>query len=1411
MQIRLTLRSRAGTGDIEIEALPEATVGDLRAQLAEWSTGCPPTLWAGSRALSDNALLGGPGVRSGCIVGVDTPGRRSTDLGAVLHLDVVGGPDAGAGVALHRGAHHLGRDQWSDLLLSDPEVSRRHIELTVDAAGARVRDLDSTNGATLLLSDGRELPVGSEAVPLTLGSRVRLGNSVVQLAQLHDPPAVTQLDEAGHLQVNRPPRLEVRADPVVVTFPAEAPSSRTPTSWLAALVPILGGIGMAALFRSWIYLALMLMAPLTMLATTVPERIRGRPSRRRAAELHRHEVATAETALTNAVQAQLASRLRLSPDPAEVRRIATGPTSRIWERRCVDPDFLDVRVGLTDVDAEITVEGPADPPRLPLVPVTVSLRTGAVGVCGPRQVGNRLVHWAIGQVAALHSPNDVSLALLLPDRSPPADLHWTWLSWLPHLARGRTARGADDCRELVIALGRELDRRQTAHSRATEHWPGPWLVVVLVGASSLAAVPGLDRLIRDGPRYGVTALCVDTELRRLPSGCASIVEVGGETGAEVAVRAVRRPPVGSVIADQVSAPWCDEIARGLAPLVDPSRAADAALPSSARLVELLTDHDLDSTELQQRWAQSDGAPATVIGVGVDAVVELDLSRDGPHLLVAGTTGSGKSEFLQALVAGLAVNCSPGQLNFVLIDFKGGAAFAECAELPHAVGLVTDLDQHLTERALVSLNAELRRRENMFATAGVADLAAFQATAAGRSQSLPRLVIVVDEFATLVEELPDFVTGLVGIAQRGRSLGVHLVLATQRPSGVVSAEIRANMPLRLALRVTDPSDSLDVVGTADAAAVSPAQPGRAYLRRGTEVLAVQVGRVGGSAPRSPSGIRVIQIDAWGLPTGGSASDSAVGPASAPDLARLVASARQAALDGGLPAPRRPWLPPLPDVVAVGQLPGSPPDGIGLVDDPAAQSVRIWSPDLHAGGSTLLVGTGRTGRSSALRTLAATMAARAGPDAAHLYVIDCAGGGLQPLSRLPHCGGYVTRDDPQTVDRLLTRLATACDERHDRTGDPRDPPARPMMLLIIDGWEGLLAATESVAMGQPVETVLHLIREAGSVGLTVMITGGRSALTSRLAGLVDTRVVFRLADPSDYAAAGLSVRTMPAGMPPGRAVFAEYGTEVQLAVLGADPSPPAQWAQVAAIAAHSPAAPAESAGGPLQIRALPPRIPAADVLSRRPGAGIVLGLGGDSCTPFRLDLDAPGGRFVVAGPTRSGRSSALRLIAGQARPTSVLLAGPAESGLGRWARARGRPLVTPQQTTRFDLPGGARPLLIVDDVERFLDTPAGDRLVELLLAAPTGASLVAAGRTDDLVVSFRGLGAEAIRPRLGVLLRPAPGDGEVLGVRLPLTRASGPPGRGIMIAGRLLRDPALAGEDLLPVQLADPGPIEEFPIG
>lgn len=796
--------------------------------------------------------------------------------------------------------------------------------------------------------------------------------------------------------------------------------------------------------------------------------------------------------------------------------------------------------------------------------------------------------------------------------------------------------------------------------------------------------------------------------------------------------------------------------------------------------------------------------------------ELDLGRDGPHALVAGTTGAGKSELLQSVVAGLAVHASPQDLQFVLIDYKGGAAFADCARLPHTAGLVTDLDSHLTERALRSLEAELKRRETLLARVGAADLKAYQRGALHQTDPLGRLVLVVDEFAALAEELPDFVAGLVGIAQRGRSLGVHLILATQRPAGAVSPEIRANMGLRIALRVTDAAESSDVLECDDAAQIDRATPGRAIIVTGNTLHTLQVGRIAAPIEPETTEVNVVALNRWGEAAARSRATHDDAPT---DLQLLVTALQHAALATGQRPPRRPWLEPLPAVIdlsepghahAAGGVDARDTDQvvIGVRDVPAEQAQIPITLNLSTGSTMLLAGGARTGRTNALRTIAGLAADLVGVDRLHLYAIDCAGGGLRVLDALPHCATVVGRDSPASIARLLTWLTDEVRYRADKlaeltVGTMAEGRAlgvpMPTVLLLLDGWEGFVAAAEEADAGQAVETLLALLRDGSSVGVITIISGDRGALATRLCSAVQQRLVLRLADPADYAMVGITHASVPTTMPPGRAIDARDGAELQLGVLGGDPGNPAQAAALAAVIQRSLERErrAPSTVQPFALRPLPPRVTRAELGTPRRAGAVLLGRGGDGASPIEVDLigtHASGdARFLVCGPPRSGRSCVLIAIAVQVHQTEgvdLVLACGTRSGLRRWSDGLGLPAISPDDSGLATaesllealLTIGRPAVLVMDDSEQFLDSRPGDWLTELVRVSPPGLAVVVAGRGEDLAMAFRGIGAEVKRARTGLLLQPGPGDGDALGIHLPLRRPSWPAGRGLLVARR-----------------------------
>jgi S-DNA-T family DNA segregation ATPase FtsK/SpoIIIE len=972
-------------------------------------------------------------------------------------------------------------------------------------------------------------------------------------------------------------------------------------------------------------------------------------------------------------------------------------------------------------------------------------------------------------------------------------------------------------------------------ARAVPDWRP--VLVVLDGARRLRLLPGMVSLLQDGPGVGMVFVCLDADRRRLPEECRAVVVTDG------AVAQLQRTEHGEVEAirpDQVPPAWCERLGRALAPIRDVSSEDLAgSLPAGSRLLDVLGLDPPTPAAIARVWAAA-GRTTTartttaVIGEGVDGPFGVDVRRDGPHGLIAGTTGAGKSELLQTLIASLAVGNRPDEMTFVLVDYKGGAAFKDCQNLPHTVGMVTDLDGHLTTRALDSLGAELRRREQLLARAGAKDIEDYTAARGlpgGPTEPMPRLVLVIDEFAALVAELPDFVTGLVDIARRGRSLGVHLVLATQRPAGVVSAEIKSNTTLRIALRVTDPQDSQDVIETSDAATIPKSLPGRAYARLGhASLTAFQTARVGGrprTAGAATVGLRDVRWGSLGA-AGATARVAGEDDVSVPsDLAQLVAAIRTATEQAGLPLPPSPWLPALPDLVTlddaetlVGQRVGAdpvtgtlPPLPFGIVDLPAQQRRAPAVLDLDRGGHLAVIGGPRSGRSATLRAVAGAVARGVAPRDVHLFGVDCGSNALLPILALPHTGAVVTRDQPDRLARLTNRLTAEIARRQQqlaeegfaglpeqRAGVPADRRL-PHLLVLFDRWEGFLSAFEGFDSGRLVDQWLQILQEGGGVGVTVALSCDRTGLAGRLSTLVDDKLVLRMTDPGDFASIGLPLRQVPEHMPPGRGFRSDGPAETQVALLSADPAGPAQVAALQELgrAAAAASGPVPRALRPFRVDSLPTRITLADAmaLADEPPAptALPIAVGGDTLTLRCLDTLQHGPGLLVAGPRRSGRSTVLMLLAGTALDRgwrvgvvtgrlSPLRHLPTHPTLaGTWSADDDRHLVTEQVRSLVPSPGGDPSLLLVDDLEMLgADGWLADLVNDHVLALrDTGGAVVAAGSLDELGGMYRGPVVAIKRSRSGLLLAPgAANDGDLFGLRLPRsTVGGGPAGRGVLV--------------------------------
>ncbi|MGA5363188.1 FtsK/SpoIIIE domain-containing protein [Streptomyces purpurascens] len=1525
-----------GTADVVLDADPESTVGDIAQELAKQvghsgaqviplgqhrhaPVNNAPLVYVDGYAVDPSATVVGSPLREGAVVSLQDPsGCLPGEPTGLVELRVVGGPAAGFVHRLGVGRYDIGSGAASYVRIDDPEVDARALTLSVATDGTCQVAVHMDKAHVTL--DGKSLAGNDEEdedkkdqgkkrgkkkdqekkaekkdgpTEWPLGAQIALGNTLLELTRYTPPNAALKWSDDGvGLDYNRPPRLRPPERQTSFRLPSPPRDYEArPLPWLMALTPLVGAVVSVMIFQRWYYLIMAGLAPILLFANYYNDKKHGRKSHAKQVEEYEEQKERIEKDAQDALVAERNDRRHALPDPATVLALGTGPRTRLWERRRTDRDHLLVRFGTGQLPSEVVLDDPEQDDhrrqvtwKIEDAPVALNLRgLGVIGMAGPGDSARALGRWAVAQTAALHSPMDVQFYVLSENA---AQESWDWTRWLPH---SRPSGGQDvnaligtDAETVGARIGeltQILDARKKAaeenKSQGASSFGDPDIVVVWDGSRRLRSLPGVVRLLREGPAVSMFAICLDAEERFLPGECQAYVvaepkaqeyepaqqiqqqqtqqAAGGFPSFQAWHNTAQQPEQASrteqlrlrveeagaerlkdVRPDFVSAAWCLRLARSLSPLRDISgETEDSALPGSSRLLDVLQLEPPTSDAIVARWRMGGQSTLAVIGESYDGAFGLDIRKDGPHGLIAGTTGSGKSELLQTIVAALAVANTPENMTFVLVDYKGGAAFKDCVHLPHTVGMVTDLDAHLVERALESLGAELHRREHILAAADAKDIEDYQDLVRRdpSHQPVPRLLIVIDEFASMVRDLPDFVTGLVNIAQRGRSLGIHLLLATQRPSGVVSPEIRANTNLRIALRVTDGGESSDVIDSPEAGHISKNTPGRAYARLGhASLVPFQSGRVGG---RRPGAADPAVLMPW------------VGPLTWEDLGRaalvkpkaeareeeeitdlkvLVDTIRDANSSLGIPPQHSPWLPALDETLLLDDVelpafaggPGKlPPAPYGIEDLPASQARRPVAVDFSSFGHLMIGGAPRSGRSQVLRTLAGSIARTHSIADVHLYGIDCGNGALNALTRLPHCGAVVGRNQTERVVRLVNRLKGEMGRRQDLLadkgfadiGEQRSSVAEderlPHIVVLLDRWEGWVPTLGEIDHGSLTDELQTMMREGASVGIHLVLTGDRTLLVGRIATLTEDKYGLRLADRSDFSSLGIPARKVPEEIPPGRAFRNEFGTETQFALLAEDTTGQGQAAALAAIGEAAAARDADvpRSRRPFRVDSLPSRISFPEAWEMRdPDAsrsrlwGLV-GIGGDEIVGFGPDLAEGVPAFVVAGPAKSGRSTVLWNFAQSflAQGTRLVIAAPRQSPLRQLDGAEGVLKVftgddidEDEFEELIDQASLEEPIaVLIDDGEILEDCDAESQMKKLVSrGAERGLAMVIAGDEEDVCSGFSGWQVDAKKARRGILLSPQESSsGDLVGVRLNRSMVGGQvaPGKGMLHLG------------------------------
>lgn len=1411
------------------------------------------------------------------VVGGDAHLRTQAGFDPV-EVSVLSGPHAGAHFTVTGQVIEVGRHRECAVpLVRDDACSRKHARIERTVAGLAVIDHGSTNGT---LVNGVKVPGRQVLRP---GDVVTVGETSLAITSRTPVTAQAHLRyEDGHLLINRTARMRRRRPDTRIEIPAppERPARRGIPK-MAILGPVLLAVPMYAFTRSPLTLIMVVATPLLAVFSWFDDRNSGRSSYNKKAADYRAELERIEQGANEANARSGAWRVERTPPAFEILRRATDHSPELWQRDINDDDFLELRVGTADQASLVSVAAPpsGEPELRELAarisatctvdraaPVVIPIGrtfdpTGrekptsagdpgsivdVVGIVGPQFAVADVARWLVTQLVVQHSPQDLAVAVLAPN----SQKAWAWTRWLPHVEQ----LAGDDAADVMVGLDdasaarlfkalrgyadNRADATRDALAGAVRYRPHVTAVIELpLRVPEAEATAFLERL----PAANMSVVLLAADRRVLPRHTDVIVAV--DEGGRADVEFVRADVefVG-VSAERLDLPAVEQVATALAPVRDASTplGAGASIPARVNLLEMLGLVPLTVDAVLARWSAPPKGVQAAIGVDASGPLVLELT---PHGLVGGTTGAGKSELLQTYVASLALAYPPERLNFVFVDFKGGLAFNQCIDLPHQVGLITNLDPHLAERVMKSLQAELDERTKIINSLGGGDLASLAKRFPDRCP--PELVIVFDEFREAVERVPSrpgepsFIDRVMSLARLGRQVGMHVILATQTPEGVVTEDLKNNIDVRIALRVRTTEASRSIIGRPDAALITKRTPGRGFAEVEAGVVKeFQSAYVGATSKVEAAALPASSLETFILdkPTLERHLDMkavALEPG-ATDLQVIVETASEAGRRRGSRPSRQPWLPELPPVLPLDDvLAGADlPDGklvlpLARCDDPARQYQGIHTVDLERAGSMIVFGGTGAGKTTVLRSLAAVAALRYSPESLHLFALDFTGQGLGALGSLPHCSAAVSGREVDRVRQVVTYLKSLVAQRLElidaagvgslaELNETRDEQL-PVLLLLLDGFAAFYEQYADQHTDTLYDDVVDLMTNSRAAGLHAVVTANRSGLPATVVNAVPLRLVMRMNNPDEYSNLDVRQMTQLTAVPPGRA-FTPAGLELQVGVVTPAGAQSAQQtievgAQNAGL--HEIASRVRERWGAFEaprLRTLPKsfaatELPPAMLGSRR----MALAVDEMLVKPVVLDLDRSP-TFLVAGPEESGKTNALAVLAQQfatAWPQGErhLLTGRSSKIAthdGFWTATHiGPDAAAPalaelktviQQRSRS---GYEQPLLLlIDDADVFGDGALRAPLDETHLAwREAGLIVVVAMSTFAAGKCYAPWFKLMAAAKHGLLLMPdLAADGSIFDRRLPnRTRLEAVPGRGFLLtrAGYTLVQVARSG--------------------
>ena len=1006
-----------------------------------------------------------------------------------------------------------------------------------------------------LIGFGDELSLGAVTIKLFPDEVWVLGPAQVgRQLTLREPSRYVFYED--YPDYHRSPRIIYRGseDKILINPPGQEPAKPS-DELLKLIVPPLTMVGVTVLITLVQPRGIYILATVGMSITTMIFSIRGfiknrkkyKADKKERIDLYRLYLKDKVKELTRLEREQKEGMHYHFPTILELTDLVESYNHRIYEKTPLHFDFLYYRLGLGKIPTSYDLKygqqersGKKDAleeegyalysrhKKIPDMPIPANLSHGPVGYIGPRNLVLEQLQLLVMQLATFHSYHDVQFITILPEEEKE---QWSWMRWLPHAklqelnVRGfvynqRTRDQVLNSLNQILKL-RRSQKEEASHKESTLFHPH---YVVLVTDEKLI----LDHIImefftEDPTELGCSLIFVEDVMSSLSENIQTVINIKDRnTGQLVMEEGVLKETDFRL--DHFPTDYDKErIARTLAPL-NHLQNLKSSIPDSVTFMEMYGAETFEDLQVSSRWKKNAPYKSLAVPIGLrgqDDLVQLNLHEKahGPHGLIAGTTGSGKSETIQSYILSLAVNFHPHDVAFLLIDYKGGGMANLFKNLPHLLGTITNLDGAQSMRALASINAEIHRRERLFGEFEVNHINQYQKKFKNgeATEPLPHLFLISDEFAELKVNQPDFIKELVSIARVGRSLGVHLILATQKPSGVVDDQIWSNSRFKIALKVADRSDSNEMLHTPDAAEIT--QTGRAYLQVGNNEVYELFQSAWSGADYQPDkddmGIEdhtiylinelgqyeILNEDLSGLEDVDEIKEVPT------ELDAIVHHIQLLCEEQEIPPVPQPWLPPLKERITLEELEEVQPTVawgqekplsvlLGMADIPQAQKQEAVSINLSKDGHILLYGSPGTGKTTFLQTAGMDLARKFSPKALTMYLMDFGTNGLAPLSKLPQVADTMLLDQTEKISKFVRIMERELNRRKKLLADygvgtldlyrQASGQEEPAIVILLDSYE---AFKEEAYEAELFKLLVRISREGLSIGVHLLVTAGR----------------------------------------------------------------------------------------------------------------------------------------------------------------------------------------------------------------------------------------------------------------------------------------------------------------------------------